>query len=68
MAAALGKQVEFDDGLTAGLADVSVINFRLTDVGKPFTASRTSGDLRLDGLTDKSDAWLKRLILKLAGE
>lgn len=65
LAAELGKHVEFDSNVTPDLADMSVIKFRVADLGKPFTATPTSGELRLSVLADKPDSWLKNLILKL---
>jgi hypothetical protein len=68
LAAELGKHVEFDSYVTANLSNMSVIKFRVADVDRPFTATPTSGDLRLSELADKPNSWLKNLILKLARE
>ena len=62
----MGKHVEFDSNVTSDLADMSVINFRAADAGKPFLATLSSGDLRISKLADESDSWLRRLILSLA--
>ncbi len=67
LAGELGKHVEFDSNVTHNLADMSVIKFRVADIGKPFTPTRTSGELRLSELADKPDSWVKNLILKLLG-
>ena len=68
IAAGLSKQVEFESNMTGDLANMSVINFRAADPGKPFVATLSSGDLRVSELAHKSDSWLRRLILKLAPE
>jgi hypothetical protein len=59
----IGKQVEFDETTTS-------IKFRVTEKGGKFRAKPNSGDFLPDlspsELSDKSDAWLKAFILKLA--
>jgi hypothetical protein len=66
IAAGMRKQVEFDSNRTGDSADISVVNFRAADDGKPFLATISSGDLPVSELAHKSDSWLRQLILRLA--
>jgi hypothetical protein len=66
LASELGLKVEFDDYLSASLDDMSVIKFRAARIGERFTATPTSGELRLSALADKPDAWLRDLLKELA--
>jgi hypothetical protein len=63
LASEIGKRVEFDETVTS-------IKFRVTEEGKKFKPTTSSDklypDLSPSVLSDKTDSWVKKLILKLA--
>jgi hypothetical protein len=59
LAAEIGKKVEFDESVTW-------IKFRAGDAGVKLRATPHSGEIEPSVLADKSDSWVKALILQLA--